>query len=509
MTSAGKSLASHTESRLPAAAAFGVELVVAAIAYFVLAKLGLALASIHPNATPIWPPSGFALALLLLRGYRLWPAIFAAAFLANVLTAGTVATSLAIAGGNTLEALLGAYLVNRWSGGRDTFETPAGIVRFVFIGFLPTMLSASIGAGSLALGGFADGQSIGSIWLTWWLGDLAGLLVITPVIVLWATSDRASLRGRELLELLAVFAAAAAIGLIAFSPLLEPTARRAPLGFLTVLPLLWSALRRGQRDTATVALILSCFAIWGALVSGGAFQQTSLNESFLLVLMFMIATAVPSLALSADAAARRRTEGELRRIQEELNQRVDLRTAALLESNRALQEEVEHRKQVEAELKEQRLHLVEAQRLANLGSFVRDVQNNRLVWSDQLFDLYGVKRENFAGTFEVVPHARSPGRPRSAGEGGERRPAERKGLPRRDADRASGWDSCGICRAAGSRSRTSMDAWCASSAFPRTSPSARRPRRRWSAPASNWPKCRRWRRSGSSPAASPTTSTIS
>ena len=401
MTSAGKPLASPADSRLRGAAAYGLELVLIAAVYVVLAKVGLALASIHPSATPIWPPSGFALAVLLLRGYRVWPAILAGAVLANVLTAGTILTSFAIGAGNTIEGLVGAYLVNRWSGGRDTFETPAGIARFVFIAFLPTMLSASIGASSLALGGLADWQNFGSIWLTWWLGDLAGVLVITPVVVLWTTSGRQSFRARELLESLAVFAGAAAIGLVAFSPLIEQSARRAPLGFLAILPLLWSALRRGQRDTATVALILSCFAIWAAVAGGGPFEQSTLNESFLLVLMFMIATAVPSLVLSADVAVRKRTEDELRRVQEELNQRVDLRTAALLDTNRALQEEVEHRKQVETQLQEQRLHLVEAQRLANLGSFVRDVENDRLVWSDQLFDLYGVRREQFAGTFEA------------------------------------------------------------------------------------------------------------
>jgi PAS domain S-box-containing protein len=401
MTSAAKPLARHADSRLPGALAYALELVLIAAVYFALARAGLALASIHPSATPIWPPSGFALAVLLLRGYRVWPAILAGAFLANALTAGAIVTSLAIAAGNAIEALVGAYLVNRWSGGRDTFETPAGIVRFVFIAFLPTMLGASIGVSSLALGGAADWRNFGSIWLTWWLGDLAGVLVITPVVVLWATSSRQSLRGRELLETMGVLAGAAAIGLLAFSPLIEQTARRAPLGFLAILPLLWSALRRGQRDTATVSLILSCFAVWAAVASGGPFEQSTLNESFLLVLMFMIATVVPSLALSADVAVRKRTEDELLRIQEELNQRVDLRTAALLDTNRALHEEVEHRKEVEGELQEQRLHLVEAQRLANLGSFVRDVENDRLVWSDQLFDLYGVQREQFAGTFEA------------------------------------------------------------------------------------------------------------
>src|SRR5205807_1775372 len=111
-----------------------------------------------------------------------------------------------------------------------------------------------------------------------------------------------------------------------------------------------------------------------------------LNESFLLLelLMFIVSMAVPSLALAADVAVRRHTEDELRRIQAELNERVDARTSALTAANVALQEQIEHRKRVEAELVEQRIHLMEAQRLAKLGSWVRDVARDKATWSDEL-----------------------------------------------------------------------------------------------------------------------------
>src|SRR5437867_9187210 len=99
----------------------GSILLLAAI-YLVAAKLGLRLAFVNASATAIWPPTGIALAALLIRGYRLWPGIALGAFLANLLTAGTPLTSMGIAAGNTLEALLGAYLVNRWAGGRSSFD---------------------------------------------------------------------------------------------------------------------------------------------------------------------------------------------------------------------------------------------------------------------------------------------------------------------------------------------------------------------------------------------------
>ena len=177
-----------------------VELTSIAIIYIALAKLSLALASIHPSATPIWPPTGFALAIVLLLGYRISPAIFLGAFVANVTTAGSISTSLAIATGNALESLVGAYLINRWSDGCSTFDTPGGVTRFALICFLPsTIISATLGVGSLSLAGYADWSDFRSVWTTWWMGDLAGALVITPAIVLWATDPPRWLEHRELI----------------------------------------------------------------------------------------------------------------------------------------------------------------------------------------------------------------------------------------------------------------------------------------------------------------------
>ena len=316
---------------------YAIELLAIGVAYFAFAKLGLALASIHPSATPIWPPTGLALAAVMLWGYRICPAILVSAWAANVTTAGSVYTSSAIALGNTLESVAGAYLISRCSSGLRTFDTPAGVARFVTIAALAaTPISATIGVGSLTLAGFADGASLGSTWMTWWLGDLAGALVVTPVVVLWATSRLGRFKREQSLHTGAVFAAAIAVGIIAFSPLIAQSVSRAPLGFLAILPLLWAALRCDQRDTATVALLLSCFAVWGTMAEQGSFARGTLNESFLVLLMFMISTTVPSLALSADVAVRKRTEQSLRQAHARLDRTVQERTAALEEARQAL-----------------------------------------------------------------------------------------------------------------------------------------------------------------------------
>jgi signal transduction histidine kinase len=304
--------------------------------YFALAKGGLALASIHPSATPIWPPTGFALAAVLLWGYRAWPAIFIAAVIANATTAGSIATAIAIATGNTLEAVVGVYLINRWSKGWNTFSTPNSVARFALICFvIAAPISASIGLASLATAGYTERTNFASAWVTWWLGDVTGALVIAPVIVLWASSRYRAFNRSEFLETIGVLATAAAVGLIAFSPLIEQTPSRDPLGFLAILPLLWAALRRGPRDTATVALVLAGTTIWGTLTGGGPFTTADLNVSFMLVLMFLISITVPSLLLSADVEVRQKAEDRLRGAQIELERKVAERTQELQLANAA------------------------------------------------------------------------------------------------------------------------------------------------------------------------------
>ncbi|MDP3768858.1 MAG: MASE1 domain-containing protein, partial [Dehalococcoidia bacterium] len=116
--------------RLLATAALNLVL---AGAYFASGKLGLALAFVHPSASPVWPPTGLALAALIVLGQRAWPGIFLGAFLVNATTHGSVATSLAIALGNTLEGVVGAFLCREFAGGRAAFNHPQSVFRFTLL----------------------------------------------------------------------------------------------------------------------------------------------------------------------------------------------------------------------------------------------------------------------------------------------------------------------------------------------------------------------------------------
>jgi diguanylate cyclase (GGDEF)-like protein len=279
-------------------------------AYFVAAKLGLQFAYVHPSATVIWPPSGITLAAFLVLGLDLWPAILIGAFLANLTTYGSIATSLCIGTGNTLEGLLGAALVARFAGGRDFLLHPRDIVKFALLaGMLSTTVSATVGVTSLALAGFAPWSGYGHIWLTWWLGDLAGDLVVAPLLIVWSTAPRMRWDARVILEALTLLTALSLVTLMVFDGLIPATqVERLPLQFLCSPLLLWAAFRLGRRGVATSILVLASIAIIGTLHGLGPFARRGPNESLLLLQAFLAVEAVTMLAVAAVIGELRRAE---------------------------------------------------------------------------------------------------------------------------------------------------------------------------------------------------------
>src|SRR5437660_8073963 len=178
------------------------------LVYVIAGKLGLRLAFVHASATAVWPPTGIAIAAFLILGLRAWPAILVGAFLVNLTTAGSVATSIGLGIGNTLEGVVGAYLVNRFAGGRNAFERAPDVFRFALVAaLLSTTVSATVGVTTLAISGYANWADYGPIWLTWWLGDVAGDLVVAPVVLLWICRPRVRWPRAQALEAAALFLA--------------------------------------------------------------------------------------------------------------------------------------------------------------------------------------------------------------------------------------------------------------------------------------------------------------
>jgi len=174
--------------------------------YFVAGKLSLRLAFVNESTTAVWPPTGIAIAALILWGHRYWPAIFLGALLVNYSTSGLIAPSLGIAFGNTLEGLLAAYLVNRFCNSHALLATPMAIVKFVLVAvIISPMASAFCGVTSLCLSGLAQWHNYNSIWPTWWIGDGVGALIIAPFLILWQKNPRISWDRIRLLEALLLF----------------------------------------------------------------------------------------------------------------------------------------------------------------------------------------------------------------------------------------------------------------------------------------------------------------
>src|SRR5215472_500430 len=279
--------------------------VVAAV-YFLAGKLGLSLAFVHPCSTAVWPPSGIALAAFLILGYRVWPGVALGAFLVNVTTAGSIWTSIAIAVGNTLEGVAGAYLVSRFANGARCFDRVQDTLKFAFLGGLAcTAISSTIGVSALALGGFARWADYKPIWFTWWLGDAAGILVLGSLLLLWSSDYRVKWKWERMGEFGILLAGLTATSQLVFGPFAH---RSYPVEYLCIPFLIWSAFRFGPREAAAVTFVLSAIAIWGTLHGLGPFALGARNESLLLLQAFMSIVAVMTLTLAVLTAERGRAE---------------------------------------------------------------------------------------------------------------------------------------------------------------------------------------------------------
>jgi len=277
-----------------------------AAAYVVAGKLGLSLAVVHPSATAVWAPTGIALAAFLRLGYGVWPAIFVGAFLVNVTTAGSIATSIGIALGNTFEGAVGAYLVTRFAPGSATFSRPLDVFAFTGLAALAgTTVSASVGVTTLALAGYASWGDY-AIWATWWLGDGAGALIFAPPLLLWSAGlplrgGRAQWVEASILVLVTVGIAAAVFG--AWLP--APVQR---LEFLVIPPIVWIAFRFGPREAATATLAVSTIALWATVRGVGPFTAEAPRVVLLSLQAYMSVITLTALVLAAAAADRRRAE---------------------------------------------------------------------------------------------------------------------------------------------------------------------------------------------------------
>lgn len=334
-----------------------------AILYYVTGKFGLRMAMVHVSATPVWPPAGIAFAAMLLLGYRVWPGVFIGAFWVNITTAGTVATALGIATGNTLEAVVATYMALRFANGRRAFERSQNIIKlWVMASLLSGAVGGTFGATSLCVTGFADWFNYPLIWRTWWLGDATGSFLVGSVLILWTTPPRLSWTTARVFEALLLAGVLVAVAFMVFFDYFGQEYLALPL-------LLWAAFRFGTRETATAALVLAGIAIWATQQNRGPFAGANINESLLELQVFMTVSAATALVVAALVAERKRSARELAHAHDRLEQRVAQRTQELSEVNYALRVEIEERVRAETQLADSA-----RRRQDDLRSFALEVQ---------------------------------------------------------------------------------------------------------------------------------------
>src|SRR3990172_2490355 len=171
-------------------ATYLLKILALAVIYHLAARLGLKMAYVQINTSPVWPPTGIALAALLIFGYNVWPAISLGVLLGSLFTGADIGVAMGITLGNTLEALAGAYLLKRFVNFHNVMDRVQDVTGLALVSVFSTTISATIGTTTLMLTGRGEWSGIGALWSTWWIGDLLGALVVAPILLVWVSPPR-------------------------------------------------------------------------------------------------------------------------------------------------------------------------------------------------------------------------------------------------------------------------------------------------------------------------------
>jgi integral membrane sensor domain MASE1/anti-sigma regulatory factor (Ser/Thr protein kinase) len=288
------------QSKAQNAVVYVAWILVVASAYVLFAKIGLSLAFTFKQVTAVWPPTGIALAALVLGGYRLWPGVLLGALAANAYIDEPLYTIVGIAAGNTIAPLVGAYLL-RLSRFDRTFSRVRDVAIFVLFGALVAMtISATNGTLQLALAHLTPWSSFGTAWRLWWVGDAAGVLLVAPFILTWrdARRDGVIQGDATTIELAILVIATVGFAVLEFFG-------KIPMAFPLYPFVVWASLRAGIRPTTALMVVVSGFALWATAHGSGPFNTLSVEQRVTGFILYTAVLSITGLVLSALTAERR------------------------------------------------------------------------------------------------------------------------------------------------------------------------------------------------------------
>jgi PAS domain S-box-containing protein len=359
-----------------------------ALAYIAGAKLGLSLSFSHEHVTAIWPPTGIAVAALMIFGLRLWPGVFVGALVANILDGAPMQTAGIIAVGNTIAPVVATALLGRLDV-KPTLSKLRDVVLLTFTALGTMTISATIGTWALSLAGAIV---ITETWRIWWVGDSMGVILFAPLLLTAMSKPiRQSTLVRRWKQSVPLLSAFVVLVLLAVQD-------RSPVGYAVVPFALLVAMQLEQEGAAAAMAIMAGIDIWHVTIAPD--PSMSIEHQLLTLQGVNASIALIVLAFSVVMYERRRSRIALLAAADELEDRVHSRTAALAVANERLEREAAEHLRTEMALRTSEDRFNEAQRLAKIGSFIWDAATDTNDWSDELFRIYGLEQEDGPPGFE-------------------------------------------------------------------------------------------------------------